>query len=192
MIILLPLSQQDQQNNPRKPDQSSGRSTGFRIPLWYIVAGVALLLLIQWAASGNRQELPYGKFRSLLKEGKIEEVVIYNDQIQGTLASDANVEGPVKFSTTRVKPDDELLKLLDDNKVSGDADQLLRSMDEKLDTALGGSTLVGPGWVVDRHPCARLGQALGYAASDTTARARDERVRAVQSWHVRGTVPGDK
>ncbi|GGY73781.1 cell division protein ZapA [Marinobacter zhanjiangensis] len=30
-------------------------------------------------------------------------------------------------------------ELLDDNKVSGDADQLLRSMDEKLDTALGGS-----------------------------------------------------
>ena len=120
MPILFPLSQQNQQ----KPQgEDSGGSSGFKIPIWYIVAGIALLLLIRWAATGaNRQEIRYGQFRRYLKNGQVESVVIYNDQLQGTLSPDAQTDGPSKFTTTRVKPDDELLALLDKHDVDYEKD----------------------------------------------------------------------
>ncbi|MEF8787716.1 MAG: ATP-dependent zinc metalloprotease FtsH [Planctomycetota bacterium] len=115
MPILFPLSQQD---NQKPQGKDSGGSTGFKIPIWYILAGVALLLLIRWAAGGaDRQEIGYSEFRRYLKKGQVQTLVIYNDELQGTLSPEAETDGPARFTTTRVKPDDELLALLDEHDV---------------------------------------------------------------------------
>ncbi len=71
----------------------------------YALLAVWAILLFQswWSASREIQHIPYSEFEQLLEEGKVAEVAISENTIQGTLkpttAGDA-----VVFKTTRVEP----------------------------------------------------------------------------------------
>jgi len=79
----------------------------FRLPIWYILLGVLLVLLIHWAAtSRDYEDITYGRFRGLLTEGKVKSAVVTSGKITGELVG-AGPEGrPRKFVTQRA-PDDE-------------------------------------------------------------------------------------
>ena len=55
--------------------------------LWYVAAAIFGLLLIQglWSQSDHMTTMPYSEFEAYLKDGKISDVVITSQYIQGTL-----------------------------------------------------------------------------------------------------------
>jgi cell division protease FtsH len=57
-----------------------------QLNLWFAAAAFAALLLFQFATATTTYEpIPYSQYQSYLKEGKIEEVVIHQDRIEGKL-----------------------------------------------------------------------------------------------------------
>jgi cell division protease FtsH len=84
-----------------------------KFSIWYVVLGIwAVLILQQYLVSIFAIEtIPYSRFLQLLREGKIEEVAISSNQIQGKLKADAAAERKKKmFKTVRVdKETSELL-----------------------------------------------------------------------------------
>ena len=90
-----------------------------KFSLWYMLLGFWIVLLIQnyLASLFAIQTIPYSQFLKFLKEGKVAEVAITADQIQGKLKEEGLL--PAKgtgFRTVRV--DAETSKLLDRYNVS--------------------------------------------------------------------------
>jgi cell division protease FtsH len=75
------------------------------ILVWYTIAAVAGLLLAQsfWTTSNQVDTIPYSRFEQLLNDGKIDEVTIASDSIQGRL-KEALPNGKRAFYTVRVDP----------------------------------------------------------------------------------------
>jgi cell division protease FtsH len=76
-----------------------------KFSIWYVLLGIwAVLILQQYLVSIFAIEtIPYSRFLQLLSEGKIEEVAISSNQIQGKLKEGAVTEGKKKmFKTVRV------------------------------------------------------------------------------------------
>ncbi|TAL80543.1 MAG: ATP-dependent metallopeptidase FtsH/Yme1/Tma family protein [Beijerinckiaceae bacterium] len=72
--------------------------------LWYFIAGVIALLLVQfWGSFQHATTIPYSEFNKLLGEKQITEVVIGTSSIQGTLKSPLP-KGTKHFTTVRVDP----------------------------------------------------------------------------------------
>jgi cell division protease FtsH len=89
-----------------------------RFSIWYVILGIWVVLLIHnyLSAAFSIQTIPYSQFLKLLKEKKITEVAITEDQIQGKLLEGDSAEGKGKpFRTVRVDPD--ISKLLEDYNV---------------------------------------------------------------------------
>jgi cell division protease FtsH len=80
------------------------KKTKFNI--WYVFIAVwgVLLLHSLWMQTRQIEQIPYSQFEMYLKEGRVEEVQIGQDYIQGTLKDPA--EGQLqKFITIRVDPE---------------------------------------------------------------------------------------
>jgi cell division protease FtsH len=79
---------------------------------WYVILAVFAIFLIQnwWIESRKVEPLPYSQFEQLLKDGKIDEISISKDHIEGKLKQP--LDGRDFFVTTRVDPTfaDELAK----------------------------------------------------------------------------------
>jgi len=79
---------------------------------WYFVLAVFAILLIQnwWIESRKVEPIPYSQFEQLLKDGKLDEIAISKDHIEGKLKQP--LDGRDFFVTTRVDPTfaDELAK----------------------------------------------------------------------------------
>jgi cell division protease FtsH len=79
---------------------------------WYFILAVFAILLIQnwWVESRKVEPIPYSQFEQLLKDGKIDEIAISKDHIEGKLKQP--LDGRDFFVTTRVDPQfaDELAK----------------------------------------------------------------------------------
>jgi cell division protease FtsH len=75
------------------------------ITLWYISAALLGVLLLQWAVSTYAQveTVPYSQFEELLSQGKVSEVVVGQDMIQGSL-KEPLPSGKKAFITARVDP----------------------------------------------------------------------------------------
>jgi len=73
--------------------------------LWYVLAAVFGVLLLQalWQQYQQVEPIPYSQFQSYLKDGKIDDIVITDRYIQGTLKN-ARPDQPSQFITTRVDP----------------------------------------------------------------------------------------
>jgi cell division protease FtsH len=73
------------------------------IIVWYIFAALTAALLLQWAWAAYREvdRIPYSQFEQLLAEGKIAEVAVGEDAIQGTL-KEPLPSGKKQFITARV------------------------------------------------------------------------------------------
>jgi cell division protease FtsH len=72
---------------------------------WYVMIAVVAILIVQAVFQHSRETeyLPYSKFRAFLEQGKVDELVITESRIIGTLKNAAPGE-PDKFVTTRVDP----------------------------------------------------------------------------------------
>jgi cell division protease FtsH len=89
-----------------------------RFSIWYVLLGFWVVLIVQSyiASMFAHQVIPYSQFLSLLKEGKISEVAVTANQIQGKMQDGAAAGEMKSFRTIRVDP--ELSALLDQYKVS--------------------------------------------------------------------------
>ncbi|HVO66653.1 MAG TPA: ATP-dependent zinc metalloprotease FtsH [Syntrophales bacterium] len=89
-----------------------------KFSIWYVLIGVWVVLIIQSyiASMFAVQTIPYSQFLNLLKAGKIVEVAITANQIQGKMKVEGGTPGETKtFKTIRVDP--ELSTILDQYKV---------------------------------------------------------------------------
>jgi len=87
-----------------------------KVSIWYVLIGIWLVLIAQnyIAQKIAVQTIPYSQFMTLLKEGRITEIAVGQNRIQGKM-KDKN--GEVKeFKTIRVDP--ELSRMLDEYKVT--------------------------------------------------------------------------
>ncbi|MCX7982503.1 MAG: ATP-dependent zinc metalloprotease FtsH [Syntrophales bacterium] len=76
-----------------------------KFSLWYVLIGIWVVLIIQSYISAllSIQVIPYSQFLTLLKSGKITEIAISANQIQGKMKTDS---GEMKaFRTIRVDPE---------------------------------------------------------------------------------------
>ncbi|MGD8386847.1 MAG: ATP-dependent zinc metalloprotease FtsH [Desulfobacteraceae bacterium] len=83
-----------------------------KFSIWYVLLGVWIVLLIHNALGSaiSIQTIPYSQFLALLDQGKITEVAISENRIQGKMQGESG-EGEEVFRTVRVDPDiSELLE----------------------------------------------------------------------------------
>jgi cell division protease FtsH len=73
---------------------------------WYVVIAVLAILIVQaiFQQARETEPLPYSQFRAYLEQGKVDELVITESRIVGTLKEAAEGE-PDRFVTTRVDPE---------------------------------------------------------------------------------------
>ncbi|MEN6320910.1 MAG: ATP-dependent zinc metalloprotease FtsH [Syntrophaceae bacterium] len=89
-----------------------------KFSIWYVLIGIWIVLIAQSYISSMFavQTIPYSQFLSLLKTGKIVEVAITANQIQGKMKVDGATPDETKaFKTIRVDP--ELSTLLEQYKI---------------------------------------------------------------------------
>jgi cell division protease FtsH len=89
-----------------------------KVTIWYVIFGVwAVLLLHNLIASAFAvKTVPYSEFLELVKAGKVTEVAISENEIQGRLQSESGSEGSGQlFRTVRV--DKDMSDLLAENKI---------------------------------------------------------------------------
>ncbi len=90
-----------------------------RFSIWYAILGVWLVLLLHnmIASAFLVKNIPYSEFIQLVEDGKVAEIAISENDIQGKLVtSESGVEKETLFRTVRVDP--EMAQLLDANGVS--------------------------------------------------------------------------
>jgi cell division protease FtsH len=89
-----------------------------KFSIWYVLLGVWVVLIIQSyiASMFAAQIIPYSQFLSLLKAGKIVEVAVTANQIEGKMKVEGAPNESKVFKTIRVDPD--LSNLLDQYKVA--------------------------------------------------------------------------
>jgi cell division protease FtsH len=79
-----------------------------KFSIWYVLVGVWVVLLIQnyLASAFSIKTIPYSQFLKLLKEGKVSEVAISANKIQGKIKADGSEsQKPEGFKTVRVDPE---------------------------------------------------------------------------------------
>ena len=89
-----------------------------RFSIWYVLLGVWLVLLLHnmIASVFLVKTIPYSEFTQLLQAGKVSEIAISENDIQGKyLSTEAGAEKEVLFRTVRVDP--EFSQLLEANNV---------------------------------------------------------------------------
>ncbi|MDD2604661.1 MAG: ATP-dependent zinc metalloprotease FtsH [Desulfobacteraceae bacterium] len=88
-----------------------------KFSMWYVILGIwGVLLLHNLMFSAMAvKTLPYSEFLKLLEEGKVSEVAVSANQIQGRLADGAEGSGQL-FRTVRVDP--EVSRMLEQYKVT--------------------------------------------------------------------------
>ncbi len=89
------------------PGQGSGRK---KIPpkthfsLWYFLIVISVLILFQnLYLAGQTQTIPYSQFKSLVSQGKVDQVIIEPDVITGTLKPEGASARSSRFRTFRVE-----------------------------------------------------------------------------------------
>ena len=76
-----------------------------QIMIWYVLAAVVGILLFQvvWASYSRVEAIPYSEFEALLDQGKVVDVTVGADFIQGTL-KEPLPSGKREFFVVRVDP----------------------------------------------------------------------------------------
>lgn len=89
----------------------------YKFSIWYVLLGIWVVLIIQSyiAAMFAAQVIPYSQFLNLLKAGKVSEVAVTANQIQGKMKVDGSPNESKDFKTIRVDPD--LSNMLEQYKV---------------------------------------------------------------------------
>jgi len=89
-----------------------------KFSLWYVLLGIWVVVLVQnfIASMYAAQVIPYSQFLNLLKAGKVTEIAITANQIQGKMKVDGTPGDYKLFKTVRVDPD--LSKMLEQYPVT--------------------------------------------------------------------------
>jgi len=90
-----------------------------KFSIWYVLLGIWVVLLIQnyLVSVFAIKTIPYSEFLNLVKENKVTEVAISENQIQGKmLTGSSGQEKSEPFKTVRVDP--EISALLDQHKIT--------------------------------------------------------------------------
>ena len=90
-----------------------------RFSIWYAIIGMWMVLLLHnlIAASFAVKSLPYSEFVKAVKEGKVSEIAISENEIQGRMIdSKDGAASNTLFRTIRVDP--EISQLMDENSVT--------------------------------------------------------------------------
>ncbi len=89
-----------------------------KFSLWYVILGIWVVLIVQnyIASMYAAQVIPYSQFLTLLKAGKVTEIAVSANQIQGKMKADGAPNETKPFKTIRVDPD--LSKMLEQYPVS--------------------------------------------------------------------------
>ncbi len=108
-------NQQDQRRPP-----TLGPST--RFPLWYILAAIGLMLVLQNLLFAQPfEQLEYSKFKAYVREGRVSEVRMGEKTILGKLRPTSSETGRQerveRFATVRVQPDPDLIRELEEHGV---------------------------------------------------------------------------
>ena len=76
-----------------------------KFSIWYIFLGIWVVLILQsyLASVFSIKILPYSEFLKLLKDGKVSEIAVSANQIQGKIKVESGKEEP--FKTVRVDPE---------------------------------------------------------------------------------------
>ncbi len=79
----------------------------YKFSIWYVLLGIWVVLLVQnyIASMFAAQVIPYSQFLSLLKAGKVTEIAVTANQIQGKMKVDGEAGDFRLFKTIRVDPD---------------------------------------------------------------------------------------
>ncbi len=90
----------------------------YKFSLWYVILGIWVVLIVQnyIASMYAAQIIPYSQFLNLLKAGKVTEIAVSANQIQGKMRVDGAPEDFKPFKTIRVDPD--LSKVLEQYPVT--------------------------------------------------------------------------
>jgi cell division protease FtsH len=89
----------------------------YKFSIWYFIIGIWIVLLMQnyLASSFAVQTIPYSEFTDYLEQGKVAEVAISENQIQGRLHPETEGGRAKYFKTVRVDP--ETSRLLDQYQI---------------------------------------------------------------------------
>ena len=90
-----------------------------KFSIWYVLLGIWAVLILHnlLVSSLSVRTIPYSEFLELLKQGKVAEVAITSNQIQGKMkAEGGGLEAGAFFRTVRVDPD--LSNILEDYNVT--------------------------------------------------------------------------
>ncbi len=89
-----------------RPERQADMEKKHQYNLWYAFAALFLILMFQswWATKSQIEEIPYSEFETLLQAGRIDEVAVRENTLQGKL-KDPNPDGKQYFRTTRVEPE---------------------------------------------------------------------------------------
>jgi len=91
----------------------------FKFSIWYVVLGIWVVILVQNMLSSafSIRTIPYSEFLKMLKENRVEEVAITENQIQGKLKGEGETSGKGQlFKTVRVDPN--ISNLLEEHNVT--------------------------------------------------------------------------
>lgn len=102
---------------PRRPSKSIPPRA--RFSLWYFVIAMVLLFVIEglWLTEAVHQ-LSYSGFKQLVRDNKVESLVLTQDEIRGRLKEAMEIKGRTTRLFTTVRIDDpELVHLLDQHSV---------------------------------------------------------------------------
>ncbi|MBW1786818.1 MAG: ATP-dependent zinc metalloprotease FtsH [Deltaproteobacteria bacterium] len=91
-----------------------------KFSIWYVLLGVWVVLITQnyLASTFAIPTIPYSQFLSLLKEGKVAEVAITQNRIQGKLADGETVTSKDARSFKTIRVDPEISDLLAEHNVN--------------------------------------------------------------------------
>jgi cell division protease FtsH len=156
--------------NPRGGDRKSTRPAA---SLWYALGFVLLFGLVQmyFLAPGGRP-MPYSEFKTLLKNGAIEEVTVGEQVIRGTLKQ-APEGQPRQFTTTRVE-DPGLVAELEARQVKYTGEVLNRWLPELLGWILPVVFIIAIWTFFFRRMSGAEGGVMSFARSRAKIYADDE------------------
>jgi cell division protease FtsH len=84
-----------------------------KVTIWYVILGIWMVLILHnlLASAFAIKTIPYSEFLDLVQQGKVTEIAITDNQIQGRLQSEGGGDGQGElFRTIRV--DKEINELL--------------------------------------------------------------------------------
>ncbi|HOP85203.1 MAG TPA: ATP-dependent zinc metalloprotease FtsH [Syntrophorhabdaceae bacterium] len=82
--------------------------------LYFVIAFIAIIIINSYIFKVEVKNIPYSEFKELIPSGKINDLVIDTDTIQGSLLLEGGKK--IKFLTSRVD-DPELVRQLQENKI---------------------------------------------------------------------------